>query len=251
MRVQEFGTENSRVILFLHGGGLSWWNYREEAALLQQEFHVVIPVLDGHAGSDRHFSTIADNAEGMISYIDAHFGGSVWCIGGLSLGAQILVEMLSRRKDICQYAVIESALVIPSEWMKRMILPAFGASYGLVKQRWFARLQFASLKIRKDLFEDYYRDSCRIAKEDMIAFLEENSVYRMKEALRLTRANTAVIVGGREQQKMKKSAKLLQAAIPGSRLYVLPGFYHGDFSINHAGEYVELLRKLMAVAKEG
>lgn len=64
-------------------------------------------------GSDRSFSTIEENARALIEEIDERFGGQVLLIGGLSLGGQVLVEMLSQRKDICKYALIESALVRP------------------------------------------------------------------------------------------------------------------------------------------
>ena len=69
----EFGQQNSEVILLLHGGGLSWWNYAEAARLLAEHYHVVLPVLDGHADSDAPFTSIEENAARLISYIDAHF----------------------------------------------------------------------------------------------------------------------------------------------------------------------------------
>ncbi len=31
MRYKEYGKENSRAVILLHGGGLSWWNYHKEA----------------------------------------------------------------------------------------------------------------------------------------------------------------------------------------------------------------------------
>ncbi len=68
--------------------------------------------MDGHSGSDRDFTTIESNAEEIIDFIDKQFGGSVLLIGGLSLGGQILLEILSRRRSICQYAMIESARVV-------------------------------------------------------------------------------------------------------------------------------------------
>ncbi|MCR4711307.1 MAG: alpha/beta hydrolase, partial [Clostridia bacterium] len=111
MHVIEYGSKDQETILLLHGGGLSWWNYREEAELLSDRFHVVLPVLDGHANSDADFTSIEENASRIISYIDQTYGGSVLLIGGLSLGAQILVEILSQRGDICRYAIIESASV--------------------------------------------------------------------------------------------------------------------------------------------
>ena len=48
MTVMEYGKQNQDTILLLHGGGLSWWNYREAAELLAVLYHVVLPVLDGH-----------------------------------------------------------------------------------------------------------------------------------------------------------------------------------------------------------
>ena len=30
MNFKEYGNKNKDTIMLLHGGGLSWWNYREE-----------------------------------------------------------------------------------------------------------------------------------------------------------------------------------------------------------------------------
>ena len=154
MKFTEYGKDNKDTILLLHGGGLSWWNYREVSELLQGEYHVILPILDGHAESDRPFTSIEDNASGIIDLIDRELGGSVLLMGGLSLGAQILLEILSKRSGICRYAIIESAMVIPSKFTHAMIKPAFGSSYGLIKQKWFSKLQFGSLHMKPDLFED-------------------------------------------------------------------------------------------------
>lgn len=87
MQYKEYGKQNRDVIILLHGGGLSWWNYREVSERLQNDFRIIIPILDGHAGSDENFTTIEDNAAEIISFIDKNFGGSVLLIGGLYLSA--------------------------------------------------------------------------------------------------------------------------------------------------------------------
>ena len=241
MTVVEFGKHNKDTVLLLHGGGLSWWNYREVAQKLAEQYHVVLPVLDGHADSNVPFSTIEDNAARLISYIDAHFGGSVLAIGGLSLGGQIAVEMLSQRKDICRYALIESTLVKPMKLTSALIGPAFGISYGLIKQRWFAKLQAAYLGIPRELFEDYYRDTCKISKSDMIAFLKANSVYAIKPSLSAVKAKVKIVAGSKEQKNIRDSARLLHSTIPGSVLEILPGLRHGDLSINKPEQYAKIL----------
>ena len=241
MTLTEFGKQNKDTILLLHGGGLSWWNYREVAELLAERYHVVLTVLDGHGDSDVPFTTIEENAAKLISYIDTHFDGQVLAIGGLSLGGQIAVEMLSQRRDCCRYALIESALVKPTKLTAALIAPTFGASFGLIKQKWFARLQASYLGIPKELFDDYYRDTCKISKADMISFLKANSLYTIKPSLSATKAKVKIVAGSREQGNVLDSAKLLQKTIPGSSVEILAGFRHGDLSINHPETYARIL----------
>ena len=70
MVVIEYGKEHPDVVILLHGGGLSWWNYREIAGILGSRYHVILPILDGHAGSDAIFTDIEANAKRIIDYID-------------------------------------------------------------------------------------------------------------------------------------------------------------------------------------
>jgi pimeloyl-ACP methyl ester carboxylesterase len=245
MKIIEYGEKNSEVIMLLHGGGLSWWNYRDEANLLKGNYHVVLPVLDGHSGSDTPFTTIEDNAKELISYIDMNFDGAILAIGGLSLGGQILVEMLSQRSDICRFAVIESALVVPMSLTAALIAPTFGISYGLIKKKWFSQMQFKSLKIQKKLFEDYYRDTCKIQKQDMIHFLKSNSSYILKPELSDTTAKVTIIVGGKERRIMQRSAEILHNTIRNSKLKIFNQYFHGELSLNNPNDYVVLLTHLL------
>ena len=245
MHYVEYGKENNNIILLLHGGGLSWWNYEDTAKSLQKDFHIILPILDGHAESDKPFTTIEDNAAEIIAFIDTHFGGFVFMIGGLSLGGQILLEILSQRNNICKYAIIESALVIPSKITHSMIKPAFGSCYGLIQYKWFSKLQFKSLKIKPDLFDCYYKDTCDISKNDMIAFLQANSLYSLKESIKSCEAKVFVFVGEKENNTMLKSAEMIHQTLRNSFLQVIPKLYHGEFSINHGKDYANKIREII------
>ena len=246
MRYVEYGNQNPETIILLHGGGLSWWNYRDVAQLLSDRFHVVLPILDGHADSDAPFTSIEDNAARIIAHIDQHFGGKVLAVGGLSLGGQIAVEMLTQSPAICSFALIESALVKPMKLTHALIKPTFGMSYGLIKQKWFAKMQAAYLGIPQKLFDDYYRDTCKITKEDMIAFLKANCGYSVKPALGNTKAKVHIVFGSKEQASICTSGKLLNRMIPDSTLEVLPGYRHGDLSLNHPQAYAQILLTLIS-----
>ncbi len=245
MIIKEYGAAGKDTILLLHGGGLSWWNHREAAERLQRDFHVILPILDGHTGSDRPFTTIEENASEIIAYIDTHLDAHVLLIGGLSLGAQILLDILAQRRDICSCALVESAAVIPSRLTNALIAPVFGCSYGLIRNKFFAKLQFRSLRMKPELFDAYYRDTCRIKKRDMIAFLKANTSYALKDDFRDTSADVHVYVGERENREILRSADLICRMRPACRLHRMQGLRHGEFSINHPDRYADAVRQII------
>ncbi len=249
MKYQEYGYDQNETILLLHGGGLSWWNYREVAEILQGEYHIILPILDGHAGSDRPFTTIEENAEEIIHFIDEKLCGSVLMIGGLSLGGQVLLEMLSKRKNLCSYALVESAAVIPSKLTNMLIAPTFGSCYGLIRNRGFSKLQFQSFNIKPNLFEDYYRDTCQIKKQDMIAFLKANTAYALKDSFKESSAMIHVYVGEKENREILRSAEYICQMLPSCKLHRMNGFRHGELSINRADQYADAIRQIVKGGK--
>ena len=246
MKVMEYGKQNASVIMLLHGGGLSWWNFRAEAELLSEKYHVILPVLDGHSNSDADFVSIEENAKRIIEFIDEKYGGSVMLIGGLSLGGQVLTEILARRKNVCDFAIIESASIIPSKVTNALIEATVSPSYGLIQQRWFSRYQFKYLKINQDLFEDYYKDSCKISKINTISFLKASTSYEVNESIKNTEAKVRIVVGQKEQRAILKSAQILHEMINASNLEIKAGLYHGEYSLNQPKQYVEELLKMIS-----
>lgn len=241
MKVVEVGQENQDVIVLLHGGGLSWWQYQAQMDLLCENYHVVLPILDGHAGSDADFTSIEDNAKRLLDYIDKTYGGSVFLIAGLSLGGQILLEMLALRKDICQYAIVESAAIIPDKLTAGLVAPLFSMSFPLIKKKWFAKMQFCYLGIRADLFEHYYGDTVKLSKQNLIAFTKVSSLYQVKKNLKNSLARVRIIVGEKETKKMHASARYLHDLLPDSRLEIKAGLAHGQYAINQPDLYVKEL----------
>lgn len=239
MEYRIFGNGDKDTIILLHGGGLSWWGYRRGAEILSKRYRVILPILDGHAGSDRDFFSIEDNAAEVIAYIDENFGGRVKFLGGLSLGGQVAMEMLAQRGDICENAVIESALVIPSKMTATLLPSSLKMSYGLIQKEWFARKQFAALRIPEEFFEDYFRDTKEITLKNMTAFLTANQQYELKSSVKDTSAQVYVFAGGKEMKSVKRSAEMINKAVKGSSIEVLDGMYHGEFSMKYAERYAD------------
>jgi pimeloyl-ACP methyl ester carboxylesterase len=244
MIFKEFGNKNMPVIIFLHGGGLSWWSWQPQIEALQKDYCIVAPIIDGH-GDDwgTTFISIKQSAEKVVKYIKENHNGKVFALCGLSIGAQIVVEIISQECDIAEHGVIESALVYPMKMAITLTVPIYNLCYGLIKKRWYAKLQAKTLNVPDELFEKYYEDSSRMTKESLINITKSNGNYSMPSTICNTKAKILILVGEKELSIMKKSATLLQNTIEGSFLKVIDKSGHGEISLIYPNKYLDLLQQ--------
>lgn len=247
MIFNEIGNKELPTMIFLHGGGLSNWSFNNIIDELKKDFHVVTPIIDGHGeAGEIEFISIADSAAKLIDYIDAQYNGQVFLLAGLSIGAQIVTEVLSQRENITQYAIIESALVYPIKGIGSTTIPLYNMCYGLIKQRWFAKMQAKTLSVPISMFEKYYQDSLKMTKHSLINMTLSNGNYTLNNNIANTKARVLIIVGEKEISIMKKSAQKLHEVIHGSELYIAPNMKHGEISLKYTEKYIKLLRSLIA-----
>lgn len=246
MLFKEFGDRNRPVIILLHGGGLSWWSLQKQIEVLQTKYYVVTPIIDGH-GEDCStvFTSIEKAADKVIDYIKKNHNGRVYAICGLSIGAQIVVEVLSRDGNISENAVVESALLYPLKISAALAVPTYNLFFGLIKKRWYAKLQAKALNIPGLLFENYYNDSIEITKETLINLTKSNGSYALPTGISNTAARTLILVGEKELPIMKKSAVLLNTKIKGSKIQIIEKSRHGEISLAKTEKYLEILQQFL------
>ena len=243
----ENGGKEKPAVILLHGGGLSHWSLSGVTELLKENYNVVTPVIDGHGddgGND--FISIEDSALKLIEYIKKNHRGKVFALGGLSIGAQIVTEVLSLQEDIAQFAILESALVMPIKGTKILTAPMVKASYGLIKYKWFSKMQAKTLYVGESGFDQYYNDSLRISKNSLVNIILSNGAYSLKNGIEKTKAKVLIITGEKEINLIKKSAKLLNAKIPKSEVFTAKKMGHGQLSMKHPQEYVKIVIRFMS-----
>ena len=243
MLFRTHGNPGKPTIILLHGGGLSDWSLEKVAALLTPDYYMVTPVIDGYGDdAENPFISIEHSARNLLSYIRDHCGGRVYALGGLSIGAQIALEAMCEQNDVAEYAVLESALVWPIPGTTQLMAPLSGFCYGLIRQKWFARLQARELYVPEEWFTKYYTDSIRMSKASLINTIRSNGNYRLPPETSNIKASTLVIVGEKEISAMKRSADDLCAHLPKHHLEVAAGLKHGQLSLTQPERYVALLR---------
>ena len=242
MKFRELGKAENPAVILLHGEGLSWWSAEKAGRLLQNQYHIILPILDGHGEEgETAFIGIADSAEKLIRFVDRRFGGHVFAVCGLSLGGQIAARVIAERPDFAEYAVLESVLVQPGYGQNYRIskLPVRLFLF-LMHVRPFAKLQARFHSIPKEQFEPFYRDFRKISLISFQKILGDSRSFRLPVNLGNTKAKVLILAGSGESAERKLSAGLLKKAIPGSRLTIVRGMRRG-VSIAHSKEYVHLL----------
>ncbi len=247
MIFKQYGDCQKPSIMFLHGGGVASWMWGKQIEALERDFHIITAELDGHGEAyQTTFTTIAKCAEQCIAYIEEHLQGKIFALCGFSIGGQIVVEILSRANHIAEKAIIESALVQPLSALYQRMNRIAVMSYGLIRYRWFAKMQAQQMYIEDALFEHYYRDSMRISKASFANMIEENSQYRLPETFKHTSAKVLVLCGGKELAAMQESAEQIAAAVPGSYLQKVAECGHG-VCMKRPNVYTELARRMFHV----
>lgn len=224
---KEHGDLEAPLILFLHGGGVSGWMWDEQIQYFTH-YHCIVPDLPEHGktGGERHFS-VKGSAEQCIQLIVEKAKGKKVIVVGFSLGAQILIQMLSMKPNIADIAVINSALSRPVLSGRKLLRSTVKLSFPLIKKRWFSKLQAKTLYVGKDDFEKYYEESCHLRLDTLLRVLDENMSFEIPAGFSQVKGKILVTVGEREKVVMKKSVRDLVEVNSNCTGVMLQGMGHG------------------------
>ena len=254
MRFHEFGYKNFPHILLIHGGGNSWWNYLRQARILSDKFHVILPTLDGHGEEyQRDYISTETSAQQIMDYIKNNCNGKLFAIGGVSLGGQIAIELLSLDSDIAQKAIIDGSICIPQPNLSRIstiVVKIFGK---LMFSKSASKIQLSLMKkiypnmAYPEEIENYYmEDMPRLPMKTLVKMYKTYmGKYRLKESITESKAQVLYIYGEKEMRCVKESAKLFQKMHPDCILYEAKGYNHGYLSAYLPLEWIKLVNPFL------
>lgn len=96
MKYFEFGQQNKKLMVMLHGGGVCYKGALPVVEALTRDFHVVLVAYDGFNPTepDMEFVSVMDKAKRLGDYIAEHYGGKINVLYALSYGCRVLLEVL-------------------------------------------------------------------------------------------------------------------------------------------------------------
>lgn len=225
MHVDRFGRDGARPLLLLHGGGVAGWMWEPVRAHLVDEHRLLVPDLPGHGRSANETYPSHDEVLPALEKLLEDEGRPATVVG-FSLGAQLAVLLAARRPDLVENVIVVSAQVVPMR-AAGPTLALLGATAGLARQEWFARLQARELFVPADHLGDYLRTSAGISRETLLHAVGDNLRFTPPDGWRDFPGAALILAGSREKSLMKRSATVLHEALPQSECEIVDGCGHG------------------------
>ena len=254
MIFHEFGDKKFPHILLIHGGGNSWWNYLRQARMLSDKYHVILPTLDGHGEEyQKEYISTENSAQQIFEYIKNNCDRKLLVIGGVSLGGQITIELLSLDSDIAEKAIIDGSICIPQPKLARIctvIVKLFGKimfsksaskiQLGLMKK------MYPNMAYPEEIENYYIEEMPRVPIKTLVTIYQTYmGRYRLKDTITESKAQVLYIYGEKEMKCVKESAKLFQKMHPDCTLYEAKGYNHGYLSTYLPLEWMELVNHIL------
>lgn len=226
---QESGNKKAPLMVFLHGGGVSSWMWNKQINYFSHYHCLAIDLPEQGRSKDNNMEnfTIRKSAERIIELIETLAYAKQVIVIGFSLGAQVTVQMLSMKPNLITYAIINSALVRPSPFIKKMIAPSIKLTFPLIKNKKFSKIQAKTLYLQDEYFETYYKESSSMKSDTLVRILEENMSFQIPEGFHKAECNVLVTVGEREKAIMKKSARDIVSNNSNCVGIIIPNVGHG------------------------
>ena len=225
---ESFGPANAPSIVFLHGGGVAGWMWRKQIEALKGEYHCLAPDLpeqgENAARGDTQPFTTTGAAERISAFIRSQAHGGKAHVVGLSEGAQVTVELLSRSPELVDHAMVSSAMLRPM-WVLKVYTPGLVAwSYRwfvtpFKNNDWWIRLNAHSSGISDDYYTDFKHSFQTTTESSLVNLMLAGFNYRLPPGLEKAHVPVPVLVavGNKEYKEMQESGRDLLAALPNSR----------------------------------
>lgn len=215
-------------MLFVHGGGVAGWMWDKQVQYFTN-YHCIVPDLpeQGQASVPNSIFSIDYSARELIQLIEHKGQGKPIIVIGFSLGAQIIIQMLSMKPDLIDYAIINSASVRPIRFIETWIKPSVKLTFLLIKNRLFSKMQAKALYISDDDFETYYAYSQTMKADSLVRILHESMTYHLPEGFAKAKGQLLVTVGGKERGTMLKSMHEIVSSNSNCTGVIIPNVGHG------------------------
>ena len=242
MRFTEYGASSLPTLLFIHGScTTAEICFSGVAKQLCGSYHCILCALDGHEKDKKNsFVSLDSECRKIERAMQKHYGGKIYGLVGLSLGATICVHLMSRGKLSADKVILDGVYLVDIGAVRTaacIITCVMGIKYikagGKVPDKLIGKIfGRGNTAVVNMMFEGMS------AKSVKNVF---NEVYRYRLADSIECGSDILCVRGEYEPIPKKSFAMLKKVLPHIREKVIPNCGHAQFLNEHENEYAAFL----------
>lgn len=247
MRFKEFGAKENETMVLIHGLFVSWELFTPIVERLQDRYHLVVPMLDGHiydeGKSERcWFSTLDRAAAEIKDWLIDHGISELRLVYGISLGGGVAARFAESSGIKIHRLVLDAAPILPSG----RLFTCFCSYYQAVN----CWCTFHLSGLYRIVFRSHY---FRFAIDQVKKTFPSGGVttpiraYRSLYSFRLESLPDIEEVGfwygSKEAWLFRRYERHLVALRPDTQVRMFPGMQHAQLVIDHPDEVARRLEK--------
>lgn len=231
MKFYEFGQENDKTLMLLHGNASTWeMSFGKSIPLLAEKYHVIAVGLDGFDPTEEtEYLSGRDETEKIVRYIQSHHGGELFAIYGSSLGCIPAVYTCVDHRVTVKHVILDGAEYINfgiltglmAKIMKRLVKKVIrGEAKPLL--RMMGLQGYTPDELSKMIYADATETTLRNTAYATTTFFKDCPDIEPRKDIR------AACWYGSKERNMRKSIKILGRIFPGMEVKSFEGYAHGD-----------------------
>lgn len=255
MKFYEFGKENEKTLVLLHGFATTWeQSFRPLIDVAQNEFHIIAMAMDGFNPDEPEKDAVfvVEEARMLADYLVEHTGGKADIIYGASMGGMVLTDLLLDDRITVTTAIADGYTVmqypawLPQGLKRRLAKMLAGMMFWLINKHKPLIARAAGVRSLDELDQMMYTG---MTKQTMVNSEYGLMDYRYKHEA-FQRADSHIWYGEKEKGVSKTVCKLKSMGIA-VKDKSFPGLGHGSLLLQPERLLDEIRRAYLQADEEG
>ncbi|MGB8981350.1 MAG: alpha/beta hydrolase [Anaerolineales bacterium] len=246
MIIEEYGSANNKCIVLIHGSFVTGEMWQPEVTLLEKDYHVLIPTLNGHNPDEKvDFPGIEQEASNLIAAVKEHHDSDIYAIIGSSLGGTIAFEIASRNDLAIAHIVSDGGFFAPMSPLLARFSTQIMTS-AMIAMKNGNRLLQSALKesYPEPAFEMVQNTITAMSCTSIHNVFHSSYCYQMPANIDQVSACIHVWYGSKEDAFVKKSARHIKDRVSSSIVKEFYGMRHGELALVYPERYVQAIDQL-------
>lgn len=243
MEFKEFGDRDKPTVLLIHGFLMSWKMWGPEIEALSKDYHVIVPILEGHQEKNQGiFTSVENNSNQIINYLEKHNSREVFAICGLSLGGSVALNILGKNKLFVKKAVIDAGIApLPVSRVKKalIIYESLLETCLVRKHRKVLEMVFKPEDYSKVRVDEIYEMLQHISNATTKNVYNSLYTYKLPEDLSSVKTEIRYWYGTKEAKIRKRDAEFITKVFPNAKSQMFEGYAHGQLCVGNPDLYLK------------